>query len=275
MGRTGWNGNCIIDKMHPNRFESAGLIRNGENMGYPQMLTPTKEYIAYVVVIIIVSSLFGDWGRCGCMISHDHPNQGFWNTLLVAAYSVSGNSLCWWQKWRQNRKLAKIVRNCDEERINDKTNLKPILFIHTQAIPKPGKLLYACYVWSLCLCLVEFLCAQVSYNIRNTRNQGNYRIMHLVWFFWRCCYLADFWLIINGTLKGHVSYFCHYKSIIISPTCCQFHIQCIFLLCMEVRSSLISKRICIGKVDLCVYVSVDASLDHYCDERYFQSFYWQ
>ena len=131
------------------------------------------------------------------------------------------------------------------------------------------------YVWSLFLCLVEFLCAQVSCKIRNPRTQGNYRIMHLVWLFWMSCYLADFWLIINLPLKGHVSYFSHAVSIIISLPCCQVHIQSILLLGTEVRSSLIFERICIGKVDLFVDVSDGAGLDHYGDERYFQSFYWQ
>ena len=65
---------------------------------------------------------------------------------------------------------------------------------------------------------------------------------------------------------------CQYASILISFPCCQFHTQSIFLLGTEVRSSLIFERICIGKVDLCVYVSVGDSLDYYGDERYLQSF---
>ena len=248
MGRTGWNGNCIIDKMYTNRFEISGLIRNCENMAHPQMLTSTEEYNTYVVVIIIVSSLPDVWGKMRLYDFTCPTKPRVWNTLLVAAYYISGDSLCWWRKRSKNRKLAQMVRKCDEERINDKTNLKAILFIHTQEIPKPGKLMYACYVWSLCLWIVEFLCAQVSCNIRNTRNQGNYRRMHLVWLFRRICYLSEFWLIINGPLKGYVSNFCHYTSIIISLPCCQVHTQSIFLLGMEVISSLILEKICIGKV---------------------------
>ena len=62
MKRTRWNANCIIDKMYPNMFESAGLLRNGESMGHPQLLIPIHEYNTDVVVIIIVSSVFGVWG---------------------------------------------------------------------------------------------------------------------------------------------------------------------------------------------------------------------
>ena len=91
MGRTGWNGNCIIDKMYPNRFESAGLLRNGENMAHPQMLTPTQEYNTYVVIIIIVSSLFGGWGDMWLYVFTCLTNPRGCITLLVAAYSVSGN----------------------------------------------------------------------------------------------------------------------------------------------------------------------------------------
>ena len=65
--------------------------------------------------------------------------------------------------------------------------------------------------------------------------------------------------------------FSHDASIMISLPSCKVHIQSIFNLGLEVRSSLIFERICIGKVDLCVYVSVGAGLDHYGDERYFQS----
>ena len=35
IGRTGWNGNYIIDKIDPNKFESVGLLGNGVNMGHP------------------------------------------------------------------------------------------------------------------------------------------------------------------------------------------------------------------------------------------------
>ena len=62
MGRKVWIENCIIDKMYPNKFESVGLIRNGRNMGYPQLLTPIQKYNTDVVVIIIVSYLFDVWG---------------------------------------------------------------------------------------------------------------------------------------------------------------------------------------------------------------------
>ena len=60
-------------------------------------------------------------------------------------------------------------------------------------------------------------------------------------------------------------------SIILSLTCCQVHVQNIFLLGMEVIFSLIFERICIGKVELCVYGCVGADLGHYFDESCFQS----
>ena len=159
MGRTGWNGNDIIDKMYPKMFESAGLLRNGNIMAHPQMLTPTQEYNTYVVIIIIVSSLFGVWGKMRLYTFTCTPTPRGHINLLVVAYSISGDSLCWWQRRRQNGKLVQIARNCNAQRINDKTNLKPIPLIHTQEIPKSSKLLYACYFWSLCICLVEFLWA--------------------------------------------------------------------------------------------------------------------
>ena len=54
IGMTGWNGNYIIDKIDPNRFESVGLLGNGVNMGHPQMITPVQEYNPYVFGIINV-----------------------------------------------------------------------------------------------------------------------------------------------------------------------------------------------------------------------------
>ena len=42
--RIACNGNYIIDNMYPNRFESAGMLRNSENMGHPQLVTPIQEY---------------------------------------------------------------------------------------------------------------------------------------------------------------------------------------------------------------------------------------
>ena len=50
-----------------------------------------------------------------------------------------------------------IVRNCNEDRINDKKKL---------ALFNPARILYAQYFCSLCLCFVGFLCAQVSCKIR-------------------------------------------------------------------------------------------------------------
>ena len=76
-----------------------------------------------------------------------------------------------------------------------------------------------------------------------------------------------------GTRKGHVSNFqscCINNDItylLSSP-----HPN-LFLLGPEVRSSFILERISIGKVDLWVYVSIVSGLEHYGDERYFQSFY--
>ena len=40
--------------------------------------------------------------------------------------------------------------------------------------------MYSGYVRSLCLCLVEFLCAQVSCQIQNPRTRGHYCGMHFV-----------------------------------------------------------------------------------------------
>ena len=94
MGRTGWNGNDIIDKMYPKRFESAGLLRNGNIMAHPQMLTPTQEYNTYVAVIIIVSSLFGVWGEMRLYDFTRPPKPRDHSNLLVAAYYISGKSLC-------------------------------------------------------------------------------------------------------------------------------------------------------------------------------------
>ena len=120
MGRTGWNGNCITDNMYPNRFESAGLLRNGENMAHPQMLTPTQEYNTYVVIIIIVSSLFGVRGKCGFLISHAQPNRGvivicWWrHTLSVVTHSVDGRgggkTGSWCKLWRIVTKRGYMIR---------------------------------------------------------------------------------------------------------------------------------------------------------------------
>ena len=93
MGKTVWNGNCIIDNMYPNRFESVGLIRNGKNMGHPQLLTTIQEYITHVVVIIIVSSLFGVLGDMQLYAFTRSPKPRGRSTLLAAAYFVSGYSL--------------------------------------------------------------------------------------------------------------------------------------------------------------------------------------
>ena len=50
-------------------------------------------------------------------------------------------------------------------------------------IPKPAKILFARYVWLLCLRLVEFLCSQVSCKIRNPITQENYPGTQLLYLF--------------------------------------------------------------------------------------------
>ena len=131
MGSTVWNGNCIIDKMYPNKFESVGLIRNGRNMGYPQLLTPIQKYNTDVVVIIIVSYLFDVWGQMQFFDFTWPPKPKGWSTMSVATYSVNCDSLCWWQRKKQMRNLVQMARKDGSERINDKTNLKPLLLICT------------------------------------------------------------------------------------------------------------------------------------------------
>ena len=42
IGRTRWNGNYIIDKIDPNKFEKLGLLRNCGNMGHTKMVTPIQ-----------------------------------------------------------------------------------------------------------------------------------------------------------------------------------------------------------------------------------------
>ena len=55
--------------------------------------------------------------------------------------------------------------------------------------------------------------------------------------------------------------FYHSVSIILSLTCCQVHIQYIFLSDMEVRSSLIFGRVCIYTVILYVNVHIVAGVN--------------
>ena len=79
-------------------------------------------------------------------------------------------------------------------------------------------------------------------------------------------------LIKNGPLKGNASNlpsFCinnYLISLLLRPY------TRMFLLGVEVRSSLIFGMIWIGFGDLCSYGHVGASLDHYGDERHCQSY---
>ena len=102
MGRTGWNGDFIIDEIYPKRFESADLLRNTGNMGHPQLLKTTHEYITYVVVIIFVSSLFDVWGDMWLYDFTCLPKPRGRSTLLVATHSVGGGGggkIGSWRKW--------------------------------------------------------------------------------------------------------------------------------------------------------------------------------
>ena len=96
-------------------------------------------------------------GRRGHILLHARPNQG-------------GGVLCRWRrrKWKLEKFYEEVKRREDK---HNKTKLTPLLFMHAQARPKPGKIMYARYVCSLCLCFVGFLCAQVSYKIR--KNPGH------------------------------------------------------------------------------------------------------
>ena len=63
--------------------------------------------------------------------------------------------------------------------MNDEIKWTPLL-LYACKIPKPDKILYARYICSPCLCLVKFLCAQVTSEIRNPRTRVNYLGMHHV-----------------------------------------------------------------------------------------------
>ena len=79
-----------------------------------------RSAAAGYVAVIVVSASFGvRRGRHGHMLSHSRSNQG-------------GDILCLWR--RRKGKLAQIVRNCDEERINDKTKLTPLVHMQENTV---------------------------------------------------------------------------------------------------------------------------------------------
>ena len=87
--------------------------------------------------------------------------------------------------------------------------------------------------------------------------------------------LMPFYWYTMGPWKDMFTSFYNDAPIIISLSCFQVHIQDIFLLGMEVRSSLIFERVKIGNVNLCFYVCVESGLYHSGNKSYFQSFCWQ
>ena len=60
-------------------------------MGYPQLLTPIQKYNTNVVVIIIVSSLFGVLGEIQLYDFTCLTKPRGRSILLVAEYSASGD----------------------------------------------------------------------------------------------------------------------------------------------------------------------------------------
>ena len=99
-------------------------------------------------------------------------------TVYLTAYRaqyVSGRP-------RQQRQLSSAMERVKRWELaqieinkKDNTKLTP-LPLDTKRI-----ILYACYVRSLCMCLVEFPCLQFSWEIRNPRTWEKYRVMHLVY----------------------------------------------------------------------------------------------
>ena len=59
---------------------------------------------------------------------------------------------------RRKRNLEQILR----ERKNDKRKKVDAPYVDARKRPNTEKIIYACYFSSLCLCLVEFSCVQVS-----------------------------------------------------------------------------------------------------------------
>ena len=82
-------------------------------------LVERSAAIGYVVVVVVSASVGVLGGQHGHMLLHAHPNRGSGILYL----------------WRSQKvKLEKMVRNCDEERINDKTKLKPPVLMQENTV---------------------------------------------------------------------------------------------------------------------------------------------
>ena len=98
-------------------------------------------------------------------------------TIYYVCPSQGGVVLCrWWWRRRKREVGRKIL---SEIKWIDIINDKIWSWWHHSLLIR-AKILYAHYFCSICLCLVDFLCAQVFCEIRNQRTQVNYRGMHLV-----------------------------------------------------------------------------------------------
>ena len=84
--------------------------------------------------------------------------------------------LCWWRRRRQKQKLAQMARKCNEERINDKNKLKPLVVICMYHQIHPKKCMPIILSWFVCALLVFRV---HDFPVKSGKNLGNVLLTRL------------------------------------------------------------------------------------------------